>query len=164
MPNSSEDVKQSHASAIESYIEKYVGIDFTGDYRKKVNREIEDNNKVSMLFFWPLLSRQIRIDGVCIKTTDAISEDYFNSRPRSSQIGAWASHQSEVLKSRQELEDRVAKIDKQYSNKIPRPQYWGGYQINPTQIEFWQGRPSRLHDRLVLTLEGGEWKTQRINP
>ena len=68
------------------------------------------------------------------------------------------------MKSRQELEDRVAKIDKQYSNKIPRPQHWGGYQINPTQIEFWQGRPSRLHDRLVLTLEGGEWKTQRINP
>lgn len=137
---------------------------FFTNYNSQKGNEIAENNKVSMLFFWPLLSRQIRIEGICIKTAEAISDDYFNSRPRSSQIGAWASHQSEVLKSRQELEDRVAEIDKQYPNKIPRPQHWGGYQIKPTQIEFWQGRPSRLHDRLVLTLECGEWKTKRINP
>jgi len=137
---------------------------FFTNYNSQKGKEIAENNKVSMLFFWPLLYRQIRIDGICSKTTDKISEDYFKSRPRSSQIGAWASHQSDVLNSRKELEDRVDEIGKRYPNEIPRPEHWGGYQINPTQIEFWQGRPSRLHDRLVLTMVNGEWKTQRVNP
>ncbi len=137
---------------------------FFTNYNSQKGKEIAENNKVSMLFFWPLLSRQIRVEGVCVKTSEAVSDDYFNSRPRGSQIGAWASHQSDVLESRSDLEDRVKEIGELYPNKIPRPAHWGGYQVNPIQIEFWQGRPSRLHDRLIFTLEDKKWKTQRRNP
>jgi pyridoxamine 5'-phosphate oxidase len=137
---------------------------FFTNYNSQKGKEIAENSKVSMLFFWPLLSRQIRIDGVCTKASNKISDDYFNSRPRGSQVGAWASHQSDVLENRKELENRVVEIEKQFPNNIPRPEHWGGYQINPTHIEFWQGRPSRLHDRLSLTKENGEWTAKRKNP
>jgi len=137
---------------------------FFTNYHSQKGKEISQNSKVSMLFFWPLFSRQVRIDGICSKTVEAVSDDYFNSRPRGSQLGAWASHQSNILSGRKELEDRFLDLEKKYPNEIPRPPHWGGYQIKPTQIEFWQGRPSRLHDRLVLVLENGEWKAQRKNP
>ena len=137
---------------------------FFTNYNSQKGKEISENSKVSMLFFWPLLSRQIRIDGVCTKTSQIISDDYFNSRPRGSQVGAWASHQSDILENRKDLENRVVEIEKQFPNKIPRPEHWGGYQINPSHIEFWQGRPSRLHDRLSLTKVNGEWTAKRKNP
>lgn len=158
--------KELQASSRIVYLKEVVEEQFVffTNYNSQKGKDIAINNKVSMLFFWPLLSRQIRIEGICTKTSDQVSDDYFDSRPRGSQIGAWASHQSDVLESRAELEKRVEEIGKQYPNKIPRPHHWGGYQINPTQIEFWQGRPSRLHDRLVLTNENGEWKTHRKNP
>lgn len=137
---------------------------FFTNYNSQKGKEIVENTTVSMLFFWPLLSRQVRIEGVCTKTSNEISDEYFNSRPRNSQLGAWASHQSDILNSREELDNRFIEIGKQFPNEIPRPPHWGGYQINPTQIEFWQGRPSRLHDRLVLTKKNGEWEAQRKNP
>lgn len=137
---------------------------FFTNYNSQKGKEIAENNKVSMLFFWPLLSRQVRVDGICTKTSATISDDYFNSRPRGSQLGAWASHQSDILNGREELENRLVELEKQYPNDIPRPKHWGGYQIEPTQIEFWQGRPSRLHDRLVLTKNNGAWIAQRKNP
>lgn len=137
---------------------------FFTNYKSHKGKDIEKNNKVSMLFFWPLMSRQVRIDGICTKTSNEVSDDYFNSRPRNSQLGAWASHQSDILNSRKELEDRFVELEKKYSNEIPRPPHWGGYKIDPIQVEFWQGRPSRLHDRLVLTKNNGVWTAQRKNP
>lgn len=137
---------------------------FFTNYTSQKGKDIAENSRVSMLFFWPLMSRQIRIEGVCTKTTAEVSDAYFNSRPRNSQIGAWASHQSEVLINRKELEDRVIELENKFQDEIPRPPHWGGYQIKPTQFEFWQGRPSRLHDRLVMTYENGQWKAQRKNP
>lgn len=137
---------------------------FFTNYNSHKGKDIEKNNKVSMLFFWPLMSRQVRIDGICTKTSEEVSDDYFNSRPRNSQLGAWASHQSDILNNRKELEDRFVELEKKYPNEIPRPPHWGGYKIDPIQVEFWQGRPSRLHDRLVLTKNNGVWTAQRKNP
>ncbi len=137
---------------------------FFTNYNSQKGIEIAGNSRVSMLFFWPLLSRQVRIEGVCTKTTALVSDIYFNSRPRSSQIAAWASHQSEILNSRDELDQRVLDLNARFKEEVPRPEHWGGYQIKPTQIEFWQGRPSRLHDRLILTEDNGYWVAQRKNP
>lgn len=137
---------------------------FFTNYNSQKGIEIARNNRVSMLFFWPLLSRQVRIEGICTKTNEQVSDVYFNSRPKSSQIAAWASHQSEVLSDRKEIDQRVVELNERYLDVVPRPEHWGGYQIKPTQIEFWQGRPSRLHDRLVLTEENGFWTAQRKNP
>jgi len=137
---------------------------FFTNYNSQKGIEIAGNNRVSMLFFWPLLSRQVRIEGICTKTNEQLSDVYFNSRPKSSQIAAWASHQSEVLRDRKEIDQRVVELNERYLDVVPRPEHWGGYQIKPTQIEFWQGRPSRLHDRLVLTEENGFWTAQRKNP
>ena len=137
---------------------------FFTNYNSQKGIEIAGNNRVSMLFFWPLLSRQVRIEGFCTKTNAQVSDIYFNSRPRSSQIAAWASHQSEVLNDRKELDQRVIDLNERFKDEVPRPEHWGGYQIKPTHIEFWQGRPSRLHDRLVLTEENGYWTAQRKNP
>lgn len=137
---------------------------FYTNYLSKKGQEIEENKKVSMLFFWPSLSRQIRVEGVCEKVDSEISDSYFASRPRASQIGAWASHQSKVLSSRRELEERVEELSKKFEDTVPRPPHWGGYQISPIAIEFWQGRPSRLHDRFQFFLEGRNWKVYRMNP
>lgn len=137
---------------------------FFTNYNSQKGKDIEKNNKVSMLFYWPLMSRQVRIDGVCSKTSEEVSDEYFNSRPRNSQLGAWASHQSDILNNRKELEDRFVELEKKYPNEIPRPPHWGGYKIDPIQVEFWQGRPSRLHDRLVLTKNNGVWTALRKNP
>ena len=137
---------------------------FYSNYSSQKGREIDANPKVSMLFFWPDLSRQIRIEGVCSKTTETISDAYFTSRPRGSQIGAWASHQSDELSSREELTDRVAEFEQKFTTNVPRPPYWGGFQIKPERIEFWQGRTSRLHDRLVFSRSEGNWTVIRKNP
>jgi len=137
---------------------------FYTNYNSSKAKDIEDNSKVSMLFFYPGASRQIRIDGVCSKVSEEISDSYFNSRPRKSQLGAWASNQSEELDEYETLEERLLEFDEKFTSKVPRPDFWGGYQIKPTRFEFWQGRPSRLHDRFVFESEKGIWKTFRINP
>lgn len=137
---------------------------FYTNYNSLKGRTIAENPKVSMLFFWPGLSRQIRIEGICTKTSEMVSDAYFNSRPRGSQIGAWASEQSDVLDSREELENRVKSYEEKFQEIVPRPLHWGGYQVEPKLFEFWQGRPSRLHDRLIFERSEDKWSIVRKNP
>lgn len=137
---------------------------FYTNYSSSKGKDIEENNKVCMSFFWPELMRQVRIEGLCTKVDPKISDAYFDSRPRGSKVGAWASHQSETLEDRKELEARVVEYDQKFKGQVPRPEHWGGYQIKPTLIEFWQGRPSRLHDRVEFTLNNGEWDWRLLNP
>lgn len=134
------------------------------NYNSKKAKEIQRNNHVSMLFFWPNASRQIRIEGTCTKVSAEISDAYFESRPRASKIGAWASDQSEDLSTRGDLDKKVQELSEKFDMDIPRPEFWGGFGIKPDYFEFWQGRPSRLHDRLVFESKGAEWKIRRLNP
>ena len=117
-----------------------------------------------MLFFWPSLQRQVRIEGICEKVAEEISDTYFQSRPRGSQIGAWASHQSDKLNDRKDLEERLEMYAEKFPDFVERPPHWGGYEIKPILIEFWQGRPSRLHDRIIYELADENWKIYRKNP
>lgn len=137
---------------------------FYTNYNSQKGRDIANNGNISMLFFYPKTSRQIRIEGFCTKLASEHSDKYFESRPRYSKLGAIASAQSSPLASREELEEKVKELDAHYGEVIPRPAYWGGYQVKPTRYEFWQGRPSRLHDRIVFELDGNDWKITRINP
>lgn len=134
------------------------------DSRKGV--ELKANPQASLTFFWPTLQRQVRIEGTVDFTSREESEAYFASRPRGSQIGAWASVQSTVLNSREELEKRVTELEAKYADSgIPCPPNWGGYRINPNVIEFWQGRDSRLHDRLRFARQPAEvWLIERLSP
>lgn len=142
------------------------GFSFFTNYESSKGKDILANNKVSVLFFWPELQRQVRIEGVVEKLENDESDEYFASRPRGSRLGAIASPQSTVLVSREKLEERVAQVEKEYEGieDIPRPLSWGGYQIKPVRVEFWQGRTSRLHDRLVYTLGDSQWIINRIAP
>lgn len=141
--------------------EKYV---FYTNYKSQKGDDLQDNDKVSMLFFWPDSSRQVRVQGKCTKAPSDLSDRYFASRPKSSQIGAWASEQSQDLESREDLEKRVLELTEKYQGEVPRPQHWGGYWVEPTEFEFWQGRPSRLHDRIVFTRKSEQWTIRRLNP
>ena len=138
---------------------------FFTNYNSAKGKAMADNPKVSLLFFWAELQRQVRIDGVVSKLSPEQSDAYFNSRPRGSRIGAMASPQSERIDNRQVLEDRVSELESTYAEgEIPRPIHWGGYQVVPSTIEFWQGRTSRLHDRLRYTKANDEWKIDRLAP
>ncbi len=141
------------------------GFTFYTNYESKKGRDIEQNPYATMNFFWPQIERQVRVDGVLVKVPTAVSEDYFQSRPRESKVGAWASRQSRVLSSRKELEDKFIALSAQYpGDNVPRPPHWGGYLLQPTSVEFWQGRPNRLHDRIEYVLSGTSWLTQRLSP
>lgn len=141
------------------------GFTFYTNYESKKGRDIEQSPYATMNFFWPQIERQVRVDGVLVKVPSAVSEDYFQSRPRESKIGAWASNQSRVLSSRKELEDKFIALSAQYpGDDVPRPPHWGGYLLQPTSVEFWQGRPNRLHDRIEYVLSGTSWLTQRLSP
>jgi pyridoxamine 5'-phosphate oxidase len=142
------------------------GFIFFTNYLSTKGQNIAHNQQVSILFFWKELERQVRIQGIASKIPKAESEEYFFSRPISSQIGAHASAQSQVLSNRQALEGKVAKLEKQFETEpITMPDYWGGYQVQPLEIEFWQGRESRLHDRLRYTLQDDKaWKIERLSP
>ncbi len=142
------------------------GFNFFTNYNSAKGREMKENKNVSLNFFWPELQRQVRIRGVVEKLPEKASDKYFASRPRESQIGAWASNQSETLSNRQELEGRVEKLIVEFDGKkVPRPKHWGGYRVKPTQIEFWQGRQSRLHDRFLFKKsKTGKWVMSRLNP
>src|SRR5699024_1910448 len=144
------------------------GLCFFTNYESKKGQEIKGNSKVSLLFFWPELERQVRIHGVAEMLPGVDSDDYFNSRPKASRIGALASHQSRVLKSRKELEDSMDLLTKEYSQReeVPRPVYWGGYLVRPTYFEFWQGGQSRLHDRVIYKRDSKDedWIIERLSP
>lgn len=137
---------------------------FYTNYHSQKGKDISHNNKISMLFFWPALQQQIRIEGIAEKVGEAASDAYFQSRPRGSKIGAWASRQSEPLESRADLEKRFHELAEKYPNEVPRPPHWGGYALIPERVEFWQGRPSRLHDRFVFKKSGNVWAAERLNP
>ena len=138
---------------------------FYTNYNSKKGKDIQENPHGALLFFWPELERQIRIEGILQKQTAVVSDDYFNLRPYESKIGAWSSAQSTVIENRQALENEYIKNEKKYTtNPVPRPPHWGGYSLTADHIEFWQGRPNRLHDRILYTLENNNWKIERLAP
>lgn len=142
------------------------GFVFYTNYESRKGQEMSENPHVSLVFCWLELQRQIRIEGTVTKTTKKESTIYFQSRPRGSQIGAWSSSQSRPIDSRQVLEDNVKAIEKQFEDfeQLPLPPFWGGYIVKPTAIEFWQGRTSRLHDRIRYRKEKRSWKIERLAP
>lgn len=138
---------------------------FFTNYDSHKGHEIAQNNRATLVFFWKELQRQVRVEGFLEKISEEESTSYFHSRPKESQIGAWASHQSQVLEKREDLENRFTELTSQYKNQtVPKPPHWGGYALNPTSIEFWQGRASRLHDRILYENVGGNWTKVRLNP
>lgn len=142
------------------------GLSFFTNYQSQKGREFAQNNKVAVNFFWPWAERQVRVQGIIEKLSAEESQAYFDSRPRESQIGAWASAQSEVLTNRAHLEQQVLALTEKFKDTaIPKPDHWGGYLIKPIYFEFWQGRPSRLHDRIAYKRDAhGPWLMSRLNP
>lgn len=143
------------------------GFTFFSNYESRKGKEILENNKVSLLFPWYPMERQVIILGITSKISRDDSEKYFTSRPRTSQLGAWASEQSTELASRQELEEKFKALENKFANDeiIPVPPHWGGYLVNPISIEFWQGRYSRLHDRIRYVRDDNKnWHFKRLNP
>ena len=141
------------------------GFVFFTNYNSRKGNELAENPFAALTFFWKEIERQVRIEGTVEKTDAAESDAYFFSRPQGSRIGAWASPQSTVIKSRDVLEENVAKYTGEFKNSIPRPPHWGGYRVMPLRIEFLQGRSSRLHDRISYTkTDEGSWKAERLAP
>lgn len=140
------------------------GFVFFTNYESRKGKELKENPHASLLFFWKELERQVRIEGTVTKAEEEKSIEYFSSRPAQSKIGAWSSPQSSVIKNRDELEQNVKKYEQQFNGNIPKPPHWGGYVVKPILIEFWQGRPSRLHDRLQYTLNNNKWILERLAP
>lgn len=142
------------------------GIRFFTNYDSRKGQHLEANEKIAATFFWPLLERQVRIEGAAKKIAAHESDNYFASRPRESQIGAWASPQSETINGGEKLLDRYHEYEQKFEGKpVPRPPRWGGYVIAPHKIEFWQGRPGRMHDRFVYRLNvDGKWHIFQLAP
>jgi pyridoxamine 5'-phosphate oxidase len=141
------------------------GFVFFTNYESQKGRELAENPRASLVFFWAELERQVRIDGTVERVARADSAKYFHSRPMRSQVGAMVSHQSTVIGSREELDLREAELLKQFDGQVvPMPDYWGGYRVVPVAIEFWQGRASRLHDRLRYRVGDGAWIRERLSP
>ena len=140
------------------------GFVFFTNYESRKGRELAVNPQAAMTFLWKELERQVRIEGTVERVAEAESEAYFQTRPLGSRIGAWASPQSRPIDNRAWLEQRWAALTEQYGESPARPPHWGGYRLMPDWIEFWQGRLSRLHDRIVYTREGGGWQVQRLAP
>jgi pyridoxamine 5'-phosphate oxidase len=161
-------IKDSKPSArvvlLKGFDEK--GFVFFTNYNSHKGLELKGNSAACLTFFWDKLERQVRIEGLIEKVSSEDSDAYFWSRPRESQIGAWVSEQSAVIEGREMLDEKLAFFQQKFENEviIPRPQHWGGYVLKPQTIEFWQGRPNRLHDRLLYTHENDSWKIERLSP
>ncbi len=143
--------------------EKFV---FYTNYQSNKGKNLEHNPACALTFFWPELERQVRISGIADRTDIESSEKYFQSRPRASQVGAWASPQDAIIAGREILDQRVNEIEKKFEGveKLPKPKQWGGYSVDPYEIEFWQGRPNRLHDRILFTKVDNNWQIHRLAP
>lgn len=142
------------------------GFIFYTNYLSEKGLAIEKNPNICLSFFWPIMERQVIIKGVAEKIAENLSDGYFEQRPRGSQLGAWASNQSTVVANKDVLENRLIELEKQFEGKeIPRPPHWGGYLVKPISVEFWQGRPNRMHDRIRYTLQDDfSWKIERLAP
>ena len=141
------------------------GFEFFTNYESHKAKEMAINEQVALVFFWKELERQVRIEGRVSKTTTAVSDEYFLTRSVESRIGAWSSPQSNIIASRGVLVENVSAIQEKFQDKeVTRPPFWGGYLVNPTMIEFWQGRASRLHDRIAYFREDNKWKIKRLAP
>lgn len=141
------------------------GFVFYSNYQSRKAEKLALNPYAALLFFWPELGRQVHIEGIVQKQSEEESEKYFNSRPYGNKLGAWASNQSKVIASRSVLEEELERLTKKFPDEnIPRPPHWGGYIMKPITIEFWQGRESRLHDRILYTHQKMDWKIERLAP
>ena len=142
------------------------GFVFFTNYLSAKARQMDANPYASLVFYWPQLERQVRVEGSVVRTSEQESRDYFRTRPRESQIGAWASAQSEVISGRKALEERARELEVLYCDRdIDCPEHWGGYRLTPERIEFWKGRVGRLHDRILYSLRpGGSWSITRLAP
>ena len=141
------------------------GFSFFTNYDSRKGRELEENPRAALVFFWPVLERQVLVSGRVSRLPAAESDKYFRSRPRGSRIAAWASRQSSVVENRQQLELQWAEAAARFEgDDVPMPPYWGGYVLMPDRIEFWQGRPNRLHDRFAYTRDAGHWVIHRLAP
>ena len=141
------------------------GLSFFTNYHSRKARELDANPRAALVFYWPELERQVRIEGSVTRTTDAESDEYFHKRPLDARIGAAASPQSEIVESRDILENQMQLLRQRHrAGDIPRPAHWGGYRITPTRFEFWQGRPSRLHDRIEYIRDNTRWLIRRLAP
>ena len=141
------------------------GFVFYTNYEGRKGREIEENPRAALLFYWGELERQVRVEGCVSRVSEEESDAYYASRPRGSRLGALASEQSRGIGNREVLEERVEALEAEYEGRdVPRPAFWGGYRVRPEVVEFWQGRESRLHDRIVYRWEDGGWKIGRLQP
>ena len=142
------------------------GFTFYTNYTSRKGHNLAENPYAALTFFWPALERQVRVEGKVVKVDAQVSDAYFHSRPKGSQIGAWASPQSQPIQSREVLEQADAAYTKKFeqASEIPRPEHWGGYQLQPERVEVWQGRPNRLHDRIVYELTDAAWGIVRLAP
>jgi pyridoxamine 5'-phosphate oxidase len=141
------------------------GFVFYTNYESRKAAELDVNPEATLIFHWAILQRQVRLEGTVEKVSQKESEDYFHSRPRGSQIGAWASAQSELMGSREVLEDRVRAYEEKFRGQdVPLPPFWGGYRLRPRNVEFWQGRANRLHDRIKFIRDGNAWRRVRLYP